>query len=716
MALTPRVPGAASRREIAHSHLRSAGPRLVSWAQYWFDRATRGARRSRQRALRALRSLQEVGPGREAGLIESATLRGGTLSVSGWACSAHPVAAVLICVEGVPAGLAVPGARAQNQFGQTGVSWSSTMMVEHLLGDGGSLRVSAMTVSEAGLAESFGDMKVKADPPERVTRALVRPEEGSMVTTTVQVVGWTLASDLEGIEVEVGGASDRLQPMSMHRPDVGDDWPELAHSALSGFTHTMVVPAELAGQRVTVKVDEVDRMGRRTKIGRSDVVVADPTSGSDDVDPDDERFLAALRARVTQSAEVVAGRRSVAGHHVEHDGARVLAVTDDLGYGGGQLYLGELLHGLLDDYGFGCSVVSPSDGPLRHMLEERGATVHIAGPYMTSPPAYESLMREMALLATDAEVDVVLVNALGAFCGVDLAHRLRLPALWAIHESHSFDPWTAASHGSDGVHPYFRDRARLALSSASAVLFDADDTRDIWVPNGDPRRFLRVNCGVPVARIDEYKDSVDRLALRHAQGITDQTCVLLCVGTIEPTQAQAVLVRVFVELSEKYPDAVLVLLGDHNDPFGTAVLRYVESLDLADRIRVLSGSCDAYPWYHLADAFVLSSTVESLPRAVLEAMAFGLPVLTVDAFGLSEVITDGVSGFLVPPSSPAGLRDGLERLIASSESERTRLGQRGSEVVRARYQSTWYLNTIRALLWGLVEDPQALPEVLLGRA
>jgi hypothetical protein len=382
-----------------------------------------------------LHSLQEVGPGREAGVIESATLRGGTLSVSGWAGSAHPVAAIVILVEGVPAGFAVPGARAQNEFGQTGVSWSSTMIVEHLLRDGGVLRVSAMTVSEAGLAESFGDMKVTDDPPERVTRA----------------------------------------------------------------------------------------------------------SGPVEVDPVDERFLAALRSRVIQSAEVVAGRRSLARHRPEHDGVRVLAVTHDLGYGGKQLYLSELLHGLLDEYGFGCSVVSPSDGPLRRELEERGATVHISGPYMTNPPAYESLMRELALLATEAEVDAVLVNTMGAFCGADLAQRLGLPSLWAIHEDEPFEQYWTSTHGPDGVHPYFRDRAQLALSSATAVLFQTDETRDMWVPNGDPRRFLRVNCGTPIAQIDAYRESTDRLALRHAARHQSNGCVItyraLLWGLVEDPHA-----------------------------------------------------------------------------------------------------------------------------------------------------------------------------------
>ena len=63
-----------------------------------------------------------------------------------------------------------------------------------------------------------------------------------------------------------------------------------------------------------------------------------------------------------------------------------------------------------------------------------------------------------------------------------------------------------------------------------------------------------------------------------------------------------------------------------------------------------------------ADAFVLASLSEGISNAVLEAMSCGLPVVTTDCGGMSEAVTDGVEGFLVPLRDPHSMAQGLLKL------------------------------------------------------
>lgn len=65
--------------------------------------------------------------------------------------------------------------------------------------------------------------------------------------------------------------------------------------------------------------------------------------------------------------------------------------------------------------------------------------------------------------------------------------------------------------------------------------------------------------------------------------------------------------------------------------------------------------------------FVLPSYREGLPRATLEAMSMGKPVVTTDVPGCRETVEDGVNGFLVPPGDAVALRRVMERFIVEPE-------------------------------------------------
>jgi glycosyltransferase involved in cell wall biosynthesis len=58
---------------------------------------------------------------------------------------------------------------------------------------------------------------------------------------------------------------------------------------------------------------------------------------------------------------------------------------------------------------------------------------------------------------------------------------------------------------------------------------------------------------------------------------------------------------------------------------------------------------------------------EGVPRSLTEAAAYGLPIVTCDAPGCREVVSDGADGLLVPPRDAEALTAAIERLVASPE-------------------------------------------------
>ena len=129
----------------------------------------------------------------------------------------------------------------------------------------------------------------------------------------------------------------------------------------------------------------------------------------------------------------------------------------------------------------------------------------------------------------------------------------------------------------------------------------------------------------------------------------------------------------------------------------------------SDRIRLHKVTPDVYDWYAAADAFILASDVESLPRSMMEAMAFEAVPIVSAVFGVPELLTDGETGILFQPSSESSVEDALRRYLSLEPSARERLAVRGRELIEKERSSQRYAAEVRQLIDRLVADPSALP-------
>jgi glycosyltransferase involved in cell wall biosynthesis len=122
--------------------------------------------------------------------------------------------------------------------------------------------------------------------------------------------------------------------------------------------------------------------------------------------------------------------------------------------------------------------------------------------------------------------------------------------------------------------------------------------------------------------------------------------------------------------------AHFVIVGD--GPMRAAVDAAVAGSCIVDHASVTGVRSDVDDLMGELDVFVLTSLWEGLPLAMIEAMAAGVPIVASRVDGVSEAVTDGVEGFLVPPKDAEGFADRIRALLAD-EDLRKRMGRAALE-------------------------------------
>ncbi len=152
---------------------------------------------------------------------------------------------------------------------------------------------------------------------------------------------------------------------------------------------------------------------------------------------------------------------------------------------------------------------------------------------------------------------------------------------------------------------------------------------------------------------------------------------LLAVGRLVPEKGFEDLLAVFGGLAARFPEWRLTILGE--GPERTRLEALGRELDIGDRLLMPGTVGNVSDWYEAADLYVMSSRFEGFPNTLVEALAHGLAVVSVDCdTGPRDIVRHEVDGLLVPRDRPEALGQALEYLMAD-EDRRRRLAARAVE-------------------------------------
>jgi glycosyltransferase involved in cell wall biosynthesis len=503
---------------------------------------------------------------------------------------------------------------------------------------------------------------------------LDEPEPGERVEGALSVRGWLFFPEAATARIEVflGGRSLGLARIGAPRLDVAEVWD--AHHAAAGFE----LDADLgdwdggAGEHdLTAVATSVAGEGFEIEPVR---VQVDPSPARQGEEPPPGKRL-----------ETPASGRS----------PHVLVFTHQLTLGGAQLYLLDLLGELVRTGAASFTMVTAIDGPLRADVEALGIPVHVSSlaPY-DDLGSYIGRVEELGAWSQACDADAALLNTATAWTvpGAEAAAAIGVPYVWAIHESFPLSVLLA------DFSPAIRERTERALASASSLVFEAEATKALYESVAGAERCTMLPYGLDLAPIDAHRAEFDGEAARREAGIPADAELIVCVGTVEPRKAQAMLAQAFEMVAGQHPRAWVAFVGGRDDDNTGALSRYIEASPHGERMRMIPITPDVESWYGMADLLVCASDIESVPRTVLEAMAWETPVLATRVFGLPELITDGETGWLCEPRDLPALAAGLDRVLSLPPEERRQVGAAGRPLVAERHSLKRYGGEIAALL------------------
>ena len=177
-----------------------------------------------------------------------------------------------------------------------------------------------------------------------------------------------------------------------------------------------------------------------------------------------------------------------------------------------------------------------------------------------------------------------------------------------------------------------------------------------------PERASVIRSGI---ELDRFRRATGGRDVRRRLGIPESAPLVVQIGNFKPQKAPLDFVRAAAAIAREVPEAWFVMVGD--GALRPAAEELASDLEVADRM-VFCGWWDDVPGL-LAESrvSVLTSRHEGLPRAAVESLAAGVPVVATAVDGIPEVVRDGSNGFLVEAGDVAGIARRVCALLRDDE-------------------------------------------------
>lgn len=317
-------------------------------------------------------------------------------------------------------------------------------------------------------------------------------------------------------------------------------------------------------------------------------------------------------------------------------------------------------------------------------MEEGNLAVCLLPSYFASEAEFLFSQAKAIKIGEEVNADIVVAQCpvKGGLAGIELSRRRGAKLL---SELHGFEYFAAARIGSSQWSIQFMTGYPLKHSQRIRALSEGMKRRIIARYGTELES--KIVCLPPRVDLKRFNYVKQDWAIQMRPK-------LLMVGAVNENKGQRRLVSIL--LSARI-DVEIWIVGDGPDL--QIVRKIAENLGGADRVKFLGrlAHTDLARLLPQADVFVMFSQSEGTPRAIMEGMAAGLPIITTNAGFCADVVENGVQGFVLGDDPTAEIVQCLERLLGDDEL-RARMGQAARARAEAEFDADKLYERYRALI------------------
>jgi glycosyltransferase involved in cell wall biosynthesis len=217
---------------------------------------------------------------------------------------------------------------------------------------------------------------------------------------------------------------------------------------------------------------------------------------------------------------------------------------------------------------------------------------------------------------------------------------------------------------------------------AHQIVTVSDYVRDYLISEGiSPSKVDAVHTCVDINKFDPEKA---KNGLRNELGVGAATPIVGTVSILRRKKGHYILLDAIPKILKEVPQAVFVFAG--NGPQEYNILNKIKALELEGKVFMLGLRHDIPYILNSIDLFVLPTLQEALGTSFIEAMAMETPVIGTDVGGVSEVIEEGVNGYMVKANDPSDLAKSIIKVLKADQRGKM-MGMEGRRMVLKKFSS-----------------------------